>query len=73
MVLEAREVAIRLATCRMTARPGDEDVEDKLREDVGEGAIAELPPGVLAWPPKPFLPRGKFYTKKWNKPVTELY
>lgn len=28
--------------------------------------MGELPPGVPSWPPKVFLPRGKFYTKNWH-------
>lgn len=63
MVLEAREVAIHLAACRVTSRPSDEGDGEELGEGAGEGAIAELPPGVPTWPPKPFFPRGKFYTK----------
>jgi hypothetical protein len=43
----------------------DDDVD--LEEDSGVGAIVELPPGVPACPPKPFLARTKFFTKGWQK------
>jgi hypothetical protein len=63
MVLQAREAAQRLAACRLTQRPGEEDDHDDLDEDSGVGAIAELPPEVPAWSPKPLLARRKFFTK----------
>jgi hypothetical protein len=65
-VLQARDAAQRIAACRLTQRPGEEDDDDDLDEDSGVEVIAELPPGVPAWTPKPFLARNNF-TKGWQK------
>lgn len=52
---------MRMAACRVTYRVEDYD-EDELGDDVGGGAIAELPSAVPTWPPRTFTPR-EFYTK----------
>jgi hypothetical protein len=62
-----REAAQRLAACRLTQRPGEYYDDDYLEEDSGVGATAELPPGIPAWHPNPFLARTKFFAKGWQK------
>jgi hypothetical protein len=64
---QGRQAAQRLAVCRLTQRPAEDDYDDDLEEDSGVGSIAELPPGAPARPPKPFLARTKFFTKGWQK------
>lgn len=71
MTESAREAAVRKATCWVL--PGDDSGDSGSEDELGVGAIAEMPSGVPIWAPKIFFARAHTYTRAWQRQMLRKF
>jgi hypothetical protein len=65
LVKASREGALRQAGRQVVFRDDEDEEGNELDRRIG--AQAELPPGVIQWPPRVFLARERTYAMAWHK------